>query len=60
MDKKIIVRTLIGIFIGGFLGFFISLLNRYFCITGSCPLTKNMFISIIYGVLVGVFIALSR
>jgi len=55
MKKKNILRLLVGVLIGGSLGF------AYFyfigCRTGTCPITSHPMISTAYGSLLGVLIA---
>ena len=52
-----ILRSIIGVVVGGGLG------NAYYrlvgCSTGTCPLTSNPFITIIYGGVVGALVASS-
>jgi ABC-type uncharacterized transport system permease subunit len=51
MKGKMIITILIGVVIGGGLGY----ANYRFigCKTGACPLTANPWISTLYGMLVG-------
>ncbi len=49
------IRILIGIVIGGGLGF--GWYKLVGCSTGACPLTSNPFISTLYGMAVGALIA---
>ncbi|MEN3014060.1 MAG: DUF6132 family protein [Endomicrobiia bacterium] len=58
MDKNIIIKALVGFIVGGILGFTINKLNKFFCITGACPLTSNTWISIIYWALLGLVFSL--
>jgi hypothetical protein len=51
----IIAKTILGVVIGGGLGFgYYKLVG---CSTGACPLTSNPWISTIYGMVVGALIA---
>ena len=52
-----ILRIIIGIIVGGGLGF--GWYKLVGCSTGTCPLTSNPFISTIYGAVLGVLIATS-
>lgn len=50
-----ILRIIIGAVVGGTLGFgYYKLVG---CPTGACPLTSNPFVSTIYGMVVGAFVA---
>lgn len=52
---KGLYKTLIGVAIGGILGF-----GYYYfigCKSGACPLTGNPFISTIYGAVIGLLLA---
>ena len=50
-----ILRILIGVVVGGILGF--GWYKLVGCSTGACPLTSNPFISTLYGMVVGALIA---
>ena len=50
-----VVRIIIGAIIGGALGF--GFYKTVGCASGTCPLTSNPWISTIYGICVGGFIA---
>jgi hypothetical protein len=50
-----ILRILIGVVVGGGLGF--AWYRLVGCSTGTCPLTSNPFITIIYGGIVGALVA---
>jgi Family of unknown function (DUF6132) len=52
-----ILRILIGVVVGGGLGFGWYLLVG--CSTGTCPLTSNPFTSTLFGMVMGVLIATS-
>jgi len=52
-----ILRIVIGVIIGGALGF--GWYKLVGCSTGTCPLTSNPVISTIYGAVLGVLIASS-
>ena len=52
-----IVRIFIGVVVGGVLGF--GYYKVVGCPTGTCPLTRNPWITTIYGALLGVLIASS-
>ena len=50
------MNYLLGAIIGGVLGYFV--LHRIIgCSTGTCPITANPYISIVYGIIFGVLIA---
>lgn len=51
------MRTLIGAVVGGGLGF--AYYKWVGCSTGTCPLTRNPFLSTLYGLVVGILVALS-
>ena len=53
--KLIKMRIIIGIVIGGVIGFGVGYLGK--CTTGTCPLTGNPIISTIIGALLGALIA---
>lgn len=46
-----IIRVLIGVVIGGLLGY--GVYRFIGCSTGACPLTSNPWISMLFGMLVG-------
>jgi len=50
-----IIKTLIGIVLGGLLGFLYY--KKIGCPTGSCPITSNPFSSTIYGAIIGVLLS---
>lgn len=51
-----IVKILIGITVGGLIGFgFYKFIG---CSTGACPITSNPWISTIYGAIMGLLISL--
>jgi len=52
-----ILRIVIGLLVGGGLGF--AYYKFVGCSTGACPLTRNPFISTLYGSVVGALIASS-
>ena len=52
-----ILRSIIGIIVGGGLGFGWYMLVG--CPTGTCPLTSNPIISTFYGAILGVLLATS-
>jgi hypothetical protein len=56
--NNMILRTILGIVIGGVAGFLYFRLVG--CRTGSCPITSNPFTSIIFGALFGGLIASSK
>jgi hypothetical protein len=55
MRHTMILRIVIGIIIGGGLGFGWYMLVG--CPTGTCPLTSNPVITIIYGAVLGALVA---
>jgi hypothetical protein len=52
-----VVRYLLGIVIGGTLGF--AWYKLVGCSNGACPLTSHPFVSIVYGMVVGALVASS-
>jgi hypothetical protein len=52
-----IVRIVIGVLVGGGLGF--GWYKLVGCSSGACPLTSNPFISTLYGSVVGALVASS-
>jgi Family of unknown function (DUF6132) len=52
-----ILRLIIGVIIGGSLGY--ALYRFVGCSTGTCPITSSPWISTIYGVILGVVIAMT-
>ncbi len=49
-------RVLIGVGLGALLGF---LYYRFVgCVTGACPITRNPYVSTVYGALIGAMVAL--
>jgi hypothetical protein len=52
-----IVRTLLGVVVGGGLGFYYY--KFIGCSTGACPLTSQPVISTLYGMVVGALVAIS-
>ena len=57
MRRIMILRIIIGIVVGGGLGF--GLYKFVGCSTGTCPLTSNPVISTIYGAVIGGLVATS-
>jgi hypothetical protein len=55
--RSMILRIVIGIVVGGGLGF--GWYKLVGCSTGTCPLTSNPFISTLYGGVVGALVASS-
>ena len=55
--KAMILRIVIGVVVGGGLGF--GYYKFVGCSTGTCPLTSNPFISTLYGMVVGALVASS-
>ena len=53
--KAMILRVIIGVIVGGGLGF--AYYKFVGCSTGTCPLTSNPFISTLYGMVVGALVA---
>src|ERR1035437_1590372 len=56
-ERIMILRTMIGVVVGGGLGY--AYYRLVGCSTGTCPLTSNPFITIIYGGVVGALVASS-
>lgn len=53
--RKMLFKFVLGIVIGGLFGF---LIYRFVgCKTGACPITRNPYISIMYGALMGALVA---
>ncbi len=46
-----LIKTIIGIVIGGFLGYLYY--KKVGCPSGTCPITSNRYSSTIYGALIG-------
>ena len=57
MRRIMILRIIIGIVVGGGLGF--GLYKFVGCSTGTCPLTSSPVISTIYGAVIGGLVATS-
>ena len=57
MKRTMILRIIIGIVVGGGLGF--GYYKFIGCSSGTCPLTSNPYISTIYGAVLGVLVASS-
>ncbi len=55
MKRIMILRILVGVIVGGCLGF--GWYKLVGCSTGSCPLTSNPVISTICGAVVGALVA---
>ena len=53
--KTMVLRIVIGVVVGGGLG--LACYKFIGCSTGTCPLTSNPFISMIYGAFVGALVA---
>ncbi|MCX7911131.1 MAG: DUF6132 family protein [Endomicrobia bacterium] len=60
MLENNLLKTLISVIMGALIGLIIHILNKIFCLGGSCPLANNIWISLIYGALVGLLFSLSR
>jgi len=54
--KKKNKKMILGVVIGGVLGF--SYFYFVGCKTGTCPITSNPYISIAYGSIIGLFLAM--
>lgn len=52
-----ILKYIIGAVAGGLLGF--AIYKFIGCSTGTCPITSNPYISVIYGIVMGLLIASS-
>jgi hypothetical protein len=53
-----IVKVILGVAFGALGGY---LLYRFIgCQSGACPITSNPYASVIYGIIVGLLVALSR
>lgn len=57
MKRTMILRIILGVLVGGELGF--AYYKFVGCSTGTCPLTSNPVISTIYGAVLGVLLATS-
>ena len=57
MRRTMILRIILGILVGGGLGF--GWYKLAGCSTGTCPLTSNPVISTIFGAVVGALLATS-
>lgn len=57
MKRTMILRIILGVLVGGGLGFAYYMFVG--CSTGTCPLTSNPVISTIYGAVLGVLLATS-
>jgi hypothetical protein len=57
MKRIMVLRLIIGILVGGGLGF--AYYKFIGCSSGTCPLTSNPVISTIYGAVLGVLLATS-
>ncbi len=55
--RRMMTRVLLGVVVGGGLGF--AYYKFVGCSTGTCPLTSNPVLSILYGTIVGVLLATS-
>jgi hypothetical protein len=56
--KKPIIRGILGILIGGILGF--AYYKFIGCSSGTCPITSNPISSIIYGAVMGSLLSISK
>ncbi|MCI0748352.1 MAG: DUF6132 family protein [Verrucomicrobia subdivision 3 bacterium] len=57
MKRTMILRIILGVLVGGGLGF--AYYKFVGCSSGTCPLTSNPIISTIYGAVLGVLLATS-
>lgn len=57
MDKSLIIRLIIGIFLGAALGGIIGYVGK--CTSGTCPLTATPWRGAIYGAVMGALISIS-
>jgi len=53
-----IFKVLLGIIIGGGIGFGLGYFGK--CVSGTCPLTSNPYVSTIIGVLIGIFLTIKQ
>jgi len=49
------LKMIIGILVGGFLGFLYY--KKVGCPSGTCPITSNRYISTIYGAILGLLVS---
>jgi len=56
--KAVKMRIIIGVLIGGSIGFLVGHFGK--CASGTCPLTGNPIVSTIIGALLGAFIAAGK
>jgi hypothetical protein len=56
--KAIGVRILLGVLIGGSVGFVVNYFGK--CALGACPLTGNPFVSVVIGALLGALVAAGK
>ncbi|MBF0252538.1 MAG: hypothetical protein HQL29_01860 [Candidatus Omnitrophica bacterium] len=52
------IKTMLGIIIGGGIGFAIGYYGK--CVSGTCPMTSNPVISTILGALIGAMLTMTR
>ena len=56
-DKKMMIRSIVGVLLGAGLGF---LYYKFVgCRTGTCPIVRNPYTSIVYGAVMGFLFASS-
>lgn len=50
-----IIKTILGAFIGGFLGYLYY--KKVGCPSGTCPITSNRYASTLYGAILGLILS---
>ncbi len=55
-EKRVILKAVIGVLVGALLGYFV-LYKLIGCATGTCPITRDPYVSTMFGAIMGFIFA---